>query len=138
MSLLAYALNFDSPIVLIAGMLSLWIVVFFPFAIIARRMARPDAFHPIEAYVLGQAAGPLGVWLVKRGNDKAVLTALRRAAEIDEARRIERESAEKGPQRHTGTIPRPDEMPGGLAFKPPPKTPVKKTGPVAMDTWKPE
>jgi hypothetical protein len=63
-----------------------YIVVFFPFAMWARHITRQDALSTVEAYILGQSCGPVGVWLVMRENKKAEAKAYRAGLLVEHVR----------------------------------------------------
>jgi hypothetical protein len=127
-------------IVFIVGLFSLWFVLFFPFAWACRRIALPDAFHPIEAYVLGQVGGPLGLWLVFRGNRVALArrTELAVTEDIQRVSRPEVGLSHEEIEKRNRVLGRPEslELPGGYAWQPPPgEGPKRETGPVCMETF---
>lgn len=131
MSLLALSLNFGNPVFLGIAILCIWVLVGFPFAIMARRIARPDALGPIEAYIIGQAAGPVGLWLVMRANERAEYRHQQLLMQKPKDPELLPEVYD--PKRGT-----PDAMPppGYRAFSPPPDQPPPPTT-ATMDTWKP-
>ena len=101
-----------------------WIVVFFPFAIWARRITRQDALTTTEAYMLGQSCGPVGVWLVMRENKKAEAKAYRAGLLVDHARMAPPQEMQETPGQIEKRLreqlpPQLNEMPGGLAYRGP-------------------
>ncbi len=128
--------DFDQPWFLAIATIATWLLVCFPFALMARRMARTDALNPVEAFILGQACGPVGLWLVKRANDRAILRAQRGALLRTQAEQVALARSQKvGPA--TDSLLTADEVPGSRAFKPPLKHKPRTTGPAVMDSWKP-
>lgn len=131
MPLMTLALNFGNPVFIGIALLCIWVLAGFPFAVMARRIARPDAFGPIEAYILGQAAGPIGLWLVIRANERAQhrqqLLQMQKAQE-----------PEMLPEVYDPRQGAPGHMPppGYRAYSPPPDQPPPPTT-ATMDTWKP-
>ncbi|MBK8206249.1 MAG: hypothetical protein IPK87_05545 [Planctomycetes bacterium] len=130
MCLLQLSLSFDSPTVGAIGVLCLWIVLFFPFAIWATKIVRPDALNTIEAYILGQTCGPVGIYLIKRANERAVIKA-----QADELAR--RAPPPEPPEIMHAPAQPPAFLPGATAWRPPPEGPPPQSGPVPMDTWRP-
>ncbi|MDH5643886.1 MAG: hypothetical protein OEY63_06765, partial [Gemmatimonadota bacterium] len=63
---LSMIVNFTNPIVLAAGTICTWILVCVPFAFICRQINPGDRFADWEAYLIGQALGPVGLYLMKR------------------------------------------------------------------------
>ena len=104
--------DFTSPIIVFAGAVSLWLVITLPFAFLCRHVSRQDALSPAEAFLLGLAGGPLGLYLVRKANERAMLAG-RDTAKILNARR-------DGPEPVDAPPPPPHLMPGGNAFRPPP------------------
>ncbi|MBX3458823.1 MAG: hypothetical protein KF696_02520 [Planctomycetes bacterium] len=131
MALLMLALNFGNPVFLAIAVFCLWALIGFPFAVLAVRIARPDAFSTIEAYLLGQVAGPLGLWLVVRANERAEYKRQMLMMQKHQ------ESA-PSPEIYDPAQGAPDGMPppGYRAFSPPPDQPPPPTT-ATMDTWKP-
>jgi hypothetical protein len=130
--------DFSTPSFLAAAVICTWILLFFPFAIWARRIARPDALNGIEAYVLGQTCGPVGIWLIVRANNTAHRRAQKLAREIETSAPPEIPEVIGREKRITEGIPKVDELPGGRAFKPPPTRPTQKLNRQKMDTWSPQ
>ncbi len=130
MYLLQFLVNFSSPTTGAIGVLCTWIVLFFPFAIWAMKIARPDALNSIEAYFLGQMCGPVGIYLVRRANERAVAKAL-----SDELAR--KAAPPEPPEIMDAPATPPAFLPGATAWRPPPDAPPPQSGPVPMDTWKP-
>jgi hypothetical protein len=129
--------NFDQPFVYFIGVFATWVLVFFPFAIIATRIARADALNVVEAYFLGQTCGPVGLWLIKRANDRAAQRACQVALTLQAPAEPEIADVVDPRKRITEGIPAMEERPGARAFKPPPERKPRQTGPVKMDSWKP-
>ena len=75
MTPLGIGLYFGNPVFLGIGIICTWLVLFFPFALYCQHAARNDVFSGLEAYLIGQCAGPVGVWLILRANRKAELKA---------------------------------------------------------------
>jgi len=138
--MLAQAPNFGSPIVLVAGVLSTWLLVFFPLALLCRRLARPDALNSAEAYLLGQFCGPVGVWLVLRANRGAADRAHRTALHVEQLKLPDGPAPGLKPQQiqqELRELGRPGitEMPGGQAFRAPPRNGIRPAaGTTPMDT----
>jgi hypothetical protein len=114
--------NFNNPVMTMLGVLGLWMLLFFPFALWCRNVARPDALSGLEAFILGQFCGPVGVMLVARANRRAVARAYREGLVVEHARSAPEpgygETREQVEQR-VRAVGRPDltEMPGGRAFR---------------------
>jgi hypothetical protein len=129
--------DFSTPFFLAVGFISFMLVAFFPFALWARRIARPDALNAIESYLLGQTCGPVGVWLVLRANEAARRRAEKVAFAIENRTAPEVPEAIDRRKRITEGIPSAEERPGSRASKPPPARPTAKHERKAMDTWSP-
>jgi hypothetical protein len=116
--------NFNNPVMTILGVLSLWMLLFFPFALWCRNIARPDALSRVEAFILGQFCGPVGVLLVMRANRRAAARAYRKGLLVEHVRSAPEPSYGETPEQveqRVKALGRPEitEMPGGRAFRPP-------------------
>jgi hypothetical protein len=120
--MIALTPDFGSPVIALVGIICTWILVFFPFALWCRQIARADALSPVEAFILGQACGPIGLYLVRRANKAAAAAAYRRDLVLDELKKpdhrtpgapvqeVQRNLREQG-------APTIAEMPGAQAFR---------------------
>jgi len=118
--------SFNNPVLLAMGVLCTWLLVLFPFAIWAMKIVRPDALNRLEAYALGQTCGPVGVYLVHRANRAAAARAFRQGLLVDQLKQPE--AGVPGPsidevrkQNKELGLPAVSEMPGGKAFRGPPR-----------------
>jgi hypothetical protein len=120
--MLQLAPDFGSPVMAVFGVISTWLLLFFPFALWARQIARADALNGFEAFMLGQSCGPVGVWLVMRANKAAAANAYRDGLLVDHVRTAPEpsysETLEQVEQRvKEQRRPELSEMPGGRAFR---------------------
>lgn len=105
--------SFDSPIIVIVGFICTWLAIGLPFAFICRQMARPDAMSEVESFLTGLACGPVGIWVVRRLNERARIAA-HETGKLMDARRT-------APDPEDAPPPPPHLMPGGNAYMPPPE-----------------
>lgn len=123
---------FRSPVFHAVGVLCTWMVLFFPFAWWAQAITRSDALSRIEAYILGQTGGPLGVYAVMRANRKAAEKQYKDEllAETMKTHEVQAGLPPEEVQKQNKELGRPGllESPGGRAWRAPPKeglTPAK-------------
>ena len=124
----------------ILGAICFWLVIFFPFAIWCRRIARPDALNGIESYLLGQSCGPVGVWLVMRANKRALEREYLARLHVEQLKVQDGPAAGVSPEEVRRRnlehgAPMPSELPGGLAFRAPAQHHPKAAA-ARMDTVK--
>lgn len=137
---LATELYFGNPVFLAIGTICTWIVVFFPFGVICAHIARQDAFNGLEAFLIGQCTGPVGIWLILKANRKAERNAVAAAMVVDYVRTAPEPMPTETPEQiqefnRKHGAPRPHEMPGGQAFRPPHEPGhTEQSTPAQMDT----